>query len=170
MDDTAMSSAEVAEVTAKKRRIKRAAAPDLPSKALAAAAAGRPAETSASKGQISRQYDSMRMVKLTWCKHFHVWIATESDGRQTKSSGQSKRDSKPIAFTIVSVTDIITPYRVKQCVPCQTAQQVSFNSASWFTRNCTLPVRFIIQVQNKIVSISAQVTHPGPGRQSQSYQ
>jgi hypothetical protein len=48
MDDTAMSSAEVADVTAKKSKIKRAAAPDLPRRALAAAAAGRPAETSAS--------------------------------------------------------------------------------------------------------------------------
>jgi hypothetical protein len=55
MDDTAMSSAEVAEVTAKKRRIKRAAAPDLPRRALAAAAAGRPAETSANEYQVSQQ-------------------------------------------------------------------------------------------------------------------
>jgi hypothetical protein len=83
------------------------------------------------------------MAKPTWCEHFHGWIATESDGRQTKSSGQSKRDSKPIVFTIVSVTDIIASYRPKQCVPCQTTQQISLNSASRFTRNCTLPVRFI---------------------------
>ena len=47
MDDTAISSADVAEVTARKRRIKRAAAPDFPRRALAAAAAGRPADTSA---------------------------------------------------------------------------------------------------------------------------
>jgi hypothetical protein len=50
-----MSSADVAEVTAKKRRIKRAAAPDLPRRAVAAAAAGRPAETSARKHYVSRR-------------------------------------------------------------------------------------------------------------------
>ena len=49
MLDTAMSSALVAEVTAKKRRMRTAAAPDLPRSAAAADGAGRPAETSASE-------------------------------------------------------------------------------------------------------------------------
>jgi hypothetical protein len=49
-----MSSAEVADVTAKKSRINKAAAPDLPSRAAAAAAAGKPADTSAgAKGRMS---------------------------------------------------------------------------------------------------------------------
>jgi hypothetical protein len=47
MEDTAMSSADVAEVTAKNTMIKSAAAPDLPNKAVAAEGAGNPAETSA---------------------------------------------------------------------------------------------------------------------------
>lgn len=47
MLDTAMSSALVAEVTAKKSRMRIAAAPDLPRRAAAADGAGRPAETSA---------------------------------------------------------------------------------------------------------------------------
>lgn len=42
-----MSSADVAEVTARKSRINNATAPDLPRSAAAAAAAGRPADTSA---------------------------------------------------------------------------------------------------------------------------
>ena len=50
-----MSSAEVADVTAKKSRIKRAAAPDLPRRAVAAAAAGRPAETSAGKCYLNER-------------------------------------------------------------------------------------------------------------------
>ena len=47
IDETAINSAEQALVTAKKRRTSRAAAPDFPSNADAAAAAGRPADTSA---------------------------------------------------------------------------------------------------------------------------
>lgn len=46
-EDTAINSAEVAEVTARNRRMSNAAAPDCPSRALAAAEAGKPAETSA---------------------------------------------------------------------------------------------------------------------------
>jgi hypothetical protein len=45
-------------VTAKNRRIKRAAAPDFPSRAVAAAAAGSPAETSA--GESTRMSGSPR--------------------------------------------------------------------------------------------------------------
>lgn len=47
MEETAISSAEQALVTARKSRTRRVAAPAFPSKAAAAAAAGRPAETSA---------------------------------------------------------------------------------------------------------------------------
>lgn len=47
MDDTAISSAEVALVTARNRRTNNAIAPDCPRIALAAAAAGNPAEMSA---------------------------------------------------------------------------------------------------------------------------
>jgi hypothetical protein len=47
IDETAINSAEQALVTAKKRTISKAAAPDFPSNADAAAAAGRPADTSA---------------------------------------------------------------------------------------------------------------------------
>ena len=47
MLDTAISSAEVALVTAKNKRTSMAAAPDLPRRAAAAEGAGRPAETSA---------------------------------------------------------------------------------------------------------------------------
>ena len=49
IDDTAMSSAEVADVTARKSTTRRAAAPDLPRMAAAAAGAARPAETSAAE-------------------------------------------------------------------------------------------------------------------------
>lgn len=48
-EETAISSAEAAEVTAKNSRTKRAAAPAFPRRAEAAAAAGRPAETSAAE-------------------------------------------------------------------------------------------------------------------------
>ena len=47
MAETAISSAEVADVTAKNRTMSNAAAPDFPRRAAAAADAGRPAETSA---------------------------------------------------------------------------------------------------------------------------
>ena len=49
MDETAMSSAEVAEVTAKNRTMRTAAAPDFPNKAAAADGAGKPALTSLGK-------------------------------------------------------------------------------------------------------------------------
>ena len=58
MDETAMSSAEVAEVTAKNKTIRRAAAPDLPNKAAAADGAGRPALTS--WGERGRMLGSSR--------------------------------------------------------------------------------------------------------------
>ena len=47
MEETAISSAEHALVTARKSRTRTITAPACPSKAAAAAAAGRPAETSA---------------------------------------------------------------------------------------------------------------------------
>ena len=49
IDETAMSSVEVAEVTAKNKMIRTAAAPDLPNKAAAADGAGNPALTSAGR-------------------------------------------------------------------------------------------------------------------------
>jgi len=47
IEDTAISSADVAEVTAKNRTIKSAAAPDFPNRAVATEGAGSPAEMSA---------------------------------------------------------------------------------------------------------------------------
>jgi len=53
-----MSSAEVAEVTAKNKTTRRAAAPDLPNNAVAAAGAGKPAFTSL--GRRTRMSGSSR--------------------------------------------------------------------------------------------------------------
>ena len=58
MDETAMSSAEVAEVTAKNKTTKTAAAPDLPNNAAAADGAGKPALTS--WGERARMLGSSR--------------------------------------------------------------------------------------------------------------
>jgi hypothetical protein len=58
IDDTAMSSAEVAEVTAKNKTMRTAAAPDFPNKAAAADGAGKPALTSA--GRRTRMLGSSR--------------------------------------------------------------------------------------------------------------
>ena len=58
MDETAMSSADVAEVTAKNKTTRTAAAPDFPNKAAAAEGAGKPALTSL--GRRTRMAGSSR--------------------------------------------------------------------------------------------------------------
>jgi len=65
MDDTAMSSAEAADVTAKKTRIRIATAPDSPRRHTAALGATSPAETSAVAilfGYVGKSGSSSRAI------------------------------------------------------------------------------------------------------------
>jgi len=95
MEETAMSSALVALVTARKRTISNAAAPDCPSNVAAATEAGRPSEMAACESGASKG------VKLLDNGSCEVEFAAGTAERATAASPSVVENANGIANLIV---------------------------------------------------------------------